>query len=914
MSKVERVTVYIDGQAVSLPKDKNLLEALLEQGVNLPYFCWHPEMGSVGACRQCAVVQYRDEDDDRGRIVMSCMTPVTDGALFSVNANNASSFRKSVVESLMINHPHDCPVCEEGGECHLQDMTVMVGHRDRRYRGTKVTFRNQYLGPFISHEMNRCITCYRCVRFYQDYAGGHDLGAFASRDRVYFGRAEDGVLENEFAGNLVEVCPTGVFTDKPLSLRYTRKWDLQSAPTICTGCSLGCNTSTSERYGELRRIHNRYNHRINGYFLCDRGRFGGDFVNHKARLRQCGIRNKEGKYDAVTADDAIDFAANLIGASARVIGIGSPRATLEANHALHQLVGSENFFAGVSNACGQAHQLMLDILKSTPARLPTMQQTEGYDAVLIVGEDVTNHAPRLALSLRQATRNRAKEMADDAEIPLWNDAAVRKLAQYERSPLIVMTPCPDRLDEVASLTLRQTPDQIAATGFAIANALNSEFPAGETATDIDEIVSVLEAAGKPLIVSGTGLQHAGILKAAANIAAALSTRNDETGLLLCADECNSIGLSLMSGRYLDDVVEGGQVDTAIIVENDLPARLSPSKLAALLDKVNHLIVLDHLDNDTTSLSELALPAATFAEAEGTLVNNDGTAQRSYAVLPGATETRASWHWLTQIGRTLKRPGFEHLDHVDNLIADCERTFPSLAGISQAAPDAGYRKEGMKIARMPPRYSGRTAINAHLSVHEPKPHPDTESPLTFSMEGAYTQQPSPLRPFVWWPGWNSNQSVNKFQAEIGGSYTDGDPGIRILQQDKSGSQPWRHTRVEAEGIPLARRHHIFGSEELSSHARAIAEMMPRPYLAVGKTLARQLNVESGDGLEYTVDDVNRQLEVIVDPDMADNCIAWPFGLQATRHLCEATSLTVKKAENWTRRESRSDDIIGSDRRR
>ncbi|MBD3647273.1 MAG: (2Fe-2S)-binding protein, partial [Pseudomonadales bacterium] len=367
MSKTERVTVYIDGQAVSLPKGKNLLEALLECGVNLPYFCWHPEMGSIGACRQCAVVQYRDEDDNKGRIVMSCMTPVTEGAMLSVNAGNATEFRKSVVETLMINHPHDCPVCEEGGECHLQDMTVMTGHRDRRHRGTKVTFRNQYLGPLISHEMNRCITCYRCVRFYQDYAGGHDLGAFASRDRVYFSRAEDGVLENEFAGNLVEVCPTGVFTDKPLSLRYTRKWDLQSAPAVCTGCSLGCNISTSERYGELRRIHNRYNHRINGYFLCDRGRFGGDFVNHESRLRQCGIRNDEGKYDAVDTEDAVDYAANLIGASARVIGIGSPRASIEANHALYRLVGKENFFAGTGRAEGEIHRLLVDILKDTPA-------------------------------------------------------------------------------------------------------------------------------------------------------------------------------------------------------------------------------------------------------------------------------------------------------------------------------------------------------------------------------------------------------------------------------------------------------------------------------------------------------------------------------------------------------------------
>ena len=128
----------------------------------------------------------------------------------------AAEFRAAITELLMTNHPHDCPVCDEGGECHLQDMTVMTGHNQRRYRFGKRTHRNQDLGPLIEHEMNRCIACYRCLRFYQEYAGGHDLDVFQSHNHVYFGRHEDGVLESEFSGNLVEVCPTGVFTDKTL--------------------------------------------------------------------------------------------------------------------------------------------------------------------------------------------------------------------------------------------------------------------------------------------------------------------------------------------------------------------------------------------------------------------------------------------------------------------------------------------------------------------------------------------------------------------------------------------------------------------------------------------------------------------------------------------------------------------------
>lgn len=216
-------SIIVDNRSYRVDERQNLLAACLGIGLNLPYFCWHPAMGSVGACRQCAVKQFKDEQDRCGRLVMACMTPASDGTRISIDDPEAKAFRASVIEWLMVNHPHDCPVCDEGGECHLQDMTVMTGHVYRRYRFPKRTHRNQHLGPFIRHEMNRCIQCYRCVRFYRDYAGGRDLNVFGAHDALYFGREQDGTLENEFSGNLVEVCPTGVFTDKTLFQHYTRK-------------------------------------------------------------------------------------------------------------------------------------------------------------------------------------------------------------------------------------------------------------------------------------------------------------------------------------------------------------------------------------------------------------------------------------------------------------------------------------------------------------------------------------------------------------------------------------------------------------------------------------------------------------------------------------------------------------------
>ncbi len=300
--------IHIDGKTVQVDSADNLLQACLSLGIDVPYFCYHPALGSVGSCRQCAVKQYNNEDDykaGRGRLVMSCMVAPTENMYISVDDEEAKTFRKRIVEYLMTNHPHDCPTCEEGGHCHLQDMTYMSGHRQRRYRFTKRTHHNQDLGAFINHEMNRCIACYRCVRYYRDYAGGEDFGVYASNNRVYFGREADGQFESEFSGNLTEVCPTGVFTDKTHSDRYNRKWDMQYAPSVCHGCSTGCNISAGERYGELRRIENRYNHDVNGYFLCDKGRFGYGYVNRIDRPLQ-PLENVGGKLIAVNADYALD--------------------------------------------------------------------------------------------------------------------------------------------------------------------------------------------------------------------------------------------------------------------------------------------------------------------------------------------------------------------------------------------------------------------------------------------------------------------------------------------------------------------------------------------------------------------------------------------------------------------------------
>jgi NADH-quinone oxidoreductase subunit G len=890
-------TVYIDNRPYEVDPNQNLLHVCLSLGMDLPYFCWHPAMGSVGACRQCAVKQFRDETDTRGRLVMACMTPPLEGLRVSLDDPEAKAFRASVIEWLMVNHPHDCPVCDEGGECHLQDMTLMTGHVYRRYRFRKRTYRNQYLGPFINHEMNRCIQCYRCVRFYRDYAGGRDLDAFASRNRVYFGRHADGVLENEFSGNLVEVCPTGVFTDKTLKQHYTRKWDLQTAPSVCVHCGLGCNTIPGERYGTLRRILNRYNGQVNGYFICDRGRFGYGFVNHQRRLRQPLLR-RQGDTTATPAgrEEALAYVTSLLAAGRGVIGIGSPRASLEANFALRTLVGPERFYLGVSEGERRLTATILDVLRRGPARPPALREVEGCDAVLVLGEDVTNVAPRLALALRQSVRQQPLHVAERLRIPLWNDAAVREAIGEAKGPLFIATAHATNLDEVATQVYRAAPAALARLGFAVAHTLSPEAPAvtelpPEVQGLAERIAEALQGAKRPLVVAGPSLGYEPVIQAAANVAWALHRSDRPAALSFTVPECNRLGLALMGGGSLEaafKAVDDGSAEAAIVVENDLCRRADAGAVNAFFERCRHLIVIDHLAHATAERAEVVLPAGTFAEADGTLVNHEGRAQRFFQVFVPAGEIQESWRWLRDIMVAAGQDELSAWQNLDDVIDAMAEAVPALARVPEAAPSADFRLVDQKIPREPPRYSGRTAMVAHLTVHEPKPPDDPDAPLSFSMEGYQGRPPSALIPFFWAPGWNSAQAVNKFQSEVAGPLAGGDPGLRLIEPASGGEAayfggvPAAFGRREAEWlfVPV---YHIFGSEELSVLSPAVAERVPPLSLALHPDDAAGLRIGPDEAAELRIAGMALCLPVRIDASLPRGVAGLPVGLPAVPWL-------------------------------
>jgi len=892
------LNIYIDGKPYRVEEGNNLLHVCLGLGFDIPYFCWHPAMHSVGSCRLCAVKQYKDENDTKGRIIMSCMTPVSEGMRISINDEDVRKFRAGIIELLMINHPHDCPVCDEGGECHLQDMTLMTGHIYRRFRYKKRTFTSQDIGPFLHHEMNRCIHCYRCVRFYRDYAGGSDLDALASHHFVYFGRYEDGALENVFSGNLVEVCPTGVFTDRTFRRHYTRKWDLQTAPSICVHCGLGCNTLPGERYGTLRRILNRYNGEVNGYFLCDRGRFGYEYVNHEKRIRassQAARPGSNGKKVTPAQGESVPLSrlSHLLHFGANVMGIGSPRASLEANYALRKLVGPENFYSGMSENESGLVRAIIDILRNGPAPSASLKEAALSDAVLILGEDIMNTAPLLGLAVRQSVRNCAAEMAGKLGLPAWNDAAVRIASQDEKTAVFIITHDHTGLEDIACEMFHAVPDDQARLGFAIAHDIDRSSPGlahmGRDQRSLARrIAEALEKAERPLIISGTSCGSLSLIHAAANIAWALRRSGRQASLCFAVPECNSLGIGLLEEKDITKAFKAGEgrdIETVILLENDIYRRADKEQVDRFFNNIPNVVVIDSLENETSARADVLLAASCAVEADGTLVSSEGRAQRYFRVFVPEGETEESWRWLCAMLSAAGRPEGEQWNTIDDIITSLADELDVFSSISTGGAVGSPDTAGWKIPRQAHRYSGRTAMTADKSVWEPRPPDDADSPFSFSMEGQNGTSPAALAPRYWAPGWNSVQALNKFQREAGGPLLGGDPGKRLIEPGnrdveffddipeafQSGPDEWLF-------IPV---YHIFGSEELSVLAPAVAEMTPGPCLTMNEKDAERLGIGNGSSVCVILNGRKVTLSVKTSSSFPGGSAGLPSGLPSLK---------------------------------
>ncbi|MBE9807892.1 NADH-quinone oxidoreductase subunit NuoG, partial [Escherichia coli] len=658
-------------------------------------------------------------------------------------------------------------------------------------------------------------------------------------------------------------------------------------------CSIGCNISPGERYGELRRIENRYNGTVNHYFLCDRGRFGYGYVNLKDRPRQ-PVQRRGDDFITLNAEQAMQGAADILRQSKKVIGIGSPRASVESNFALRELVGEENFYTGIAHGEQERLQLALKVLREGGIYTPALREIESYDAVLVLGEDVTQTGARVALAVRQAVKGKAREMAAAQKVADWQIAAILNIGQRAKHPLFVTNVDDTRLDDIAAWTYRAPVEDQARLGFAIAHALDNSAPAvdgiePELQSKIDVIVQALAGAKKPLIISGTNAGSLEVIQAAANVAKALKGRGADVGITMIARSVNSMGLGIMGGGSLEEALtelETGRADAVVVLENDLHRHASAIRVNAALAKAPLVMVVDHQRTAIMENAHLVLSAASFAESDGTVINNEGRAQRFFQVYDPAyydskTVMLESWRWLHSLHSTLlsREVDWTQLDHViDAVVAK----IPELAGIKDAAPDATFRIRGQKLAREPHRYSGRTAMRANISVHEPRQPQDIDTMFTFSMEG--NNQPTAHRsqvPFAWAPGWNSPQAWNKFQDEVGGKLRFGDPGVRLFETSENGLDYF--TSVPARFQPqdgkwrIAPYYHLFGSDELSQRAPVFQSRMPQPYIKLNPADAAKLGVNAGTRVSFSYDGNTVTLPVEIAEGLTAGQVGLPMGM-------------------------------------
>jgi len=560
--------LIIDDIAVDAAEGTTVLEAAQSVGITIPHFCWHPALGKAGACRVCAVKLL---DGPVKGVQMSCMLPVQEGMVVSTVDPEAVALRRQVIEWLMINHPHDCPVCDEGGECQLQDFTIAGGHGIRRFGGPKRTHVNQDLGPHIEHEMNRCIQCYRCVRFYQEYAGGSDFGVMGSAGRVYYGRFADGRLESPFSGNLVDICPTGVFTDKTARFR-ARYWDYDMAPSICPSCSLGCNITPVARYRELLKIVARRNDRVNGWFICDRGRFAPKEVNAPARPRTPLVDGRQTSWEEV--QDALlrrlNEVVELYGKGSVAV-VGSSRLSLEGANLLPLLAealsaGSLCYFNTDREL--RASHAAVSLLDSDHSA--SMEHVRNADCIALYECDLRDEGPMMLLAVRQAWRRGAPVLLVGEHSPLEQaqDLGIEAVQLHfmEEAPLAIF----DRPVVIAG---------------------------GKHADP--RIISMLDRTG-------------------ARIACLFSGPNGHAAALLSRER---------GGGALEEAIASGRVRGVVAVEADIPEEL--------LKGIPFVAAIDWRATPAVSAAEIVLPTTAWVESDGTYVNNEGRAQRFCRVMqPG----------------------------------------------------------------------------------------------------------------------------------------------------------------------------------------------------------------------------------------------------------------------------------------
>jgi NADH-quinone oxidoreductase subunit G len=400
----ELVTLTIEGVQVSVPKGTPLIEAAKQAGVLIPHYCYHPSLSAPAVCRMCLV-----DVEKSPKVVPSCVTGAAEGMVVHVHSEKAKQAREGVLEFLLINHPLDCPICDQAGECELQNFVFQEGRAGTRYADYPKRYNPvEDFGPDILYVANRCILCTRCVRFMDEVAQEPVIDCFERGDRAFIGITENAKLDHPWAGNVVDLCPVGSLISKDF-LHKARAWDLDRAASVCTGCSQGCNVTIDTRDGVVVRLRPRPNLDVNRHFMCDHGRSHYRWMNRGDRVEAPLIR-QDGRMKAADWDAALERLAAAVGAaSGKVVVLASGRTSTEALGWVQRLLEGRDVIAAVRIPTGDEAPL-----PGVPNLALRRERAPNGDGARLAGYDASWEAAVVAAETAALTILLDAEL-DDAE-------------------------------------------------------------------------------------------------------------------------------------------------------------------------------------------------------------------------------------------------------------------------------------------------------------------------------------------------------------------------------------------------------------------------------------------------------------------------------------------------------------------
>jgi NADH-quinone oxidoreductase subunit G len=629
----ELIKVTINGKDFEVPKGARLIDVCRDKGFDIPSFCYYSDLALQASCRMCLV-----RIEKMPKLQTSCTIICTDGMIVTTQSEEIEKAQRGMTEFLLANHPLDCPVCDRGGECELQEMTFDWGGLEERFTEKKNYYAERYLSPMVANDPQRCILCKRCTRVCDEWMGEDAIEAGGRGAHTVIGTYL-GWLDCSQCGNCIEVCPTGTLLDATYR-HQTRPWELAQTITTCNFCSDGCQMSLGSRGGEVRRsvARDRYVNGINGEFLCIKGRFGHPFINHEARIRTPMIRyRKGGKLIPATWDDAIRHVAERLDEVAEEHGrnavgvVGSPRLTNEALHVLHkfttELVGTENY------TTTDAFSLR-SFFQHLGGALATHRDIRYAKTIVLIGGDPSELQPLTGKQIRQAVRNGG-------------------------STLVLINSVPIRLREQAKIFLHIRPNSEDAIALALFDPAADSLAAQKAGVEENAIAAarqaIADSTGDVVVMFGREFTNAA-QAVMAQLPQKFATRDRRILFHPLPLFNNSIGAHDMgmmdaptSARGMLNAA-GSSIRALYVAGSFLPEQLEGHE--DRLSKLDFLVVQELFETETTAAADVVLPAASYAEQDGTFTNNDGLVQRVRQSIPALHQSKPDWVIVSQLAKEL----------------------------------------------------------------------------------------------------------------------------------------------------------------------------------------------------------------------------------------------------------------------